>query len=115
MMPSECKAECGGGGLGIPSCTSNDDCVGGQTCKDLMGMAALCISECNADGDCGANKCKDLGALGMSLAKVCECAEDSDCPDAALKCCKIDLLSFISVNTCLTECVDLSGLLGGLM
>lgn len=112
MMPSECKAECGGGLA--TTCSSNDDCVGGQTCKDLMGMAALCISECTDDSNCNGNTCKDLGAMGMSLAKVCECTDDASCPDAALKCCKIDLLGFISVNTCLTECIDLGSLLGGL-
>jgi hypothetical protein len=110
-MPSECKADCGGGLLpDMPTCTSSDDCVGGQTCKDLMGFAALCISECNSDDDCDGHTCKELGAMGFALAKMCECNVDADCPDPALKCCTIDLMGFINIKTCLTECIDLGGL-----
>lgn len=113
-MPGSCAASCEGTGLpGMPTCESDEDCVGGQICQDLMGLAALCISACTTDDDCGGNTCTALGAMGFNLAQVCDCATDEDCGDPALKCCAVDVM-IISVNTCLTECIDLSGLLGGL-
>lgn len=103
--PGQCAEDCGGGPMDqIPTCDSTADCVGGQTCVDIMGWTALCLSECGSDADCeyGVSTCQEVGAWGFTLANVCDCASDKDCA-VGLKCCDIPL---INQTTCLTQCIS---------
>jgi hypothetical protein len=102
-MGGTCDVECGGG---LPSCASDDDCPAGLACQDLMGFASVCLDTCEDDAGCPGT-CQPVGAMGFDLAKVCDCTE---CP-ADTQCCTIDLLGFITVDTCMGECIDLGGLL----
>ncbi|NOZ00790.1 MAG: hypothetical protein GXP54_02745 [Deltaproteobacteria bacterium] len=101
--PNQCKTDCGGNPIDqLPTCDTDADCVGGQTCVDIMGWTALCLSECAGDEDCGQNQvCQEIGGFGYVLAQVCDCATDSDC-GLDLKCCNIPL---INQQTCMTQCV----------
>lgn len=107
-MGGECKDTCEGGG-GIPTCETNDDCVGGQTCKDIMGFIKICLSECASDDDCDGT-CQELGAMGFNLAQVCDCIDDQSCGEGLL-CCALEIPMMGAVNTCLVECIDVGELL----
>ncbi|MBL6975488.1 MAG: hypothetical protein ISR64_07145 [Deltaproteobacteria bacterium] len=101
---AQCAEDCGGGPIDqMPTCDSTADCIGGQTCVDIMGWNALCLSECATNEDCeyGGSTCQEVGAFGYTLATVCDCATDKDCAPG-LKCCDIPL---INQTTCLTQCI----------
>jgi hypothetical protein len=98
--PRECRQQCGGG-PNIPTCESDAECIGGQTCVQAMGYG-LCVSECGTDADCGTNKCQEIGGFGYVIARVCDCAPDTGCAEG-LTCCEIP---YIGGTTCLTECVN---------
>jgi len=96
-----CPDDCEGGGGDLPTCDSDADCVGGQTCVDLMGWAGVCLSVCDSDEDCGGGTCKEIGAFGFTLAQVCACAGEEDCSEG-LQCCDIPM---VSESTCMTQCM----------
>ncbi len=96
-----CSEDCDGGGAPA-ECSSNADCVGGQTCVDLGGWYAICLSECATDNNCGPGQtCQEVGAFGFVLANVCDCGGDSDCGEG-LTCCDIP---YVELKSCMTECV----------
>ena len=103
--PMNCPEDCQGGPDNLPTCETSDDCSGDQTCVDLMGWTAICLSVCESDGDCGAGKCQEIGAFGYTLANVCDCTSDVDCGEG-LTCCEIP---YVKQTTCLTQCFQGGG------
>lgn len=51
-----CPEDCQGGGS-FPTCDTDADCTGGQTCVDIMGFVQLCLSDCDTDADCPDSAC----------------------------------------------------------
>jgi len=98
--PDDCEE---GGPDNPPTCDTDADCIGGQTCVDLMGWSSNCLSVCETDEDCGGEGvCKEIGAFGFTLASVCDCATDDNC-GADLQCCDVPM---VSESTCLTQCTN---------
>ena len=95
--PEDCQ-----GGSNFPTCDTDADCTGGQTCVDIMGFVQLCLSDCETDADCPDSTCETIGAWGYEVGKVCGCADDGDCA-SDLVCCPIPMMD---QSTCLTECMS---------